>query len=151
MSSAAELPAELTSALNQDYPDWTFPSADQEVVQAFAALNGADPNAISGDFDGDGHTDYAVRLHTPSMAENKALIVTYVSREGSFDKHVLPEVGEISRTFLWLARKGGMYPDIRKHEEIRLTNDSVGVASASRAGWIWVLENSTWNYFFFAD
>lgn len=78
-SEAYALPAKVKSYLDQNYSGWKFSTL------AETCTSGKSPAEISGDFDGNGKIDYAVKI----KRGNKGYVIAFLSKGANYTPYVL--------------------------------------------------------------
>jgi len=83
-----DLPVSLGSLLDREYPGWSFAKAHPD-FSSLLKEKGMFPNLVFGDYNQDGHRDYAVRIEYHQQAIRRAAIIAFVSEGAGFVPHVI--------------------------------------------------------------
>jgi hypothetical protein len=127
---AIELPAEARNTLNVKFPDWKYAVCSAEVRDFLKQEHpNANPNLISGDFDGNGRADYAAMInHGVTRVEDDRLagpdpaIVVFLAQEHGFEFAVIEDPGG---EYLMLIRKGDKAFDFERQQEFTFERDAI--------------------------
>ena len=82
------LPVSLESLLDKEYPGWRFAQAHPDFNDTMQET-GMFPSLVFGDYNQDGHRDYAVRIEYRQQAIRRAAIIALVSQGADFVPHVI--------------------------------------------------------------
>lgn len=95
------LPAKIKKYLNLNYRGWKLASTSDFCSEEYRR------NVISGDFDGDGKTDYSAKI----IRGKKGFLLAFLERKNSYMVHILhaTTASEIKDTALGVFRKGEKY------------------------------------------
>jgi len=81
------LPTAVTSELDSRYRGWKLSAVAPQIQAWFAEYRFSfAPNLVTGDFDGDGRTDYVVQIET---RDGKQVMIGFLDRGARFETHVL--------------------------------------------------------------
>jgi len=149
-SSAPELPAAVRAQLTATYPGWRFARLDPRVQPELVAEPGRrrSPEWVSGDFDGDGRTDYAVQIVRPGPADSAQVVLAFLARRGGYQRSVLTTFGEHLGFYLRTSRRGERVLDLDKDpmgdSSIVLRHDAVDIPSTEGTGMTCLYEHARW-------
>ena len=154
-----QLPRAVTSILDTKYPGWRFSLVNDEVRRFFKErFPSARPNLISGDFDGNGKTDYAVLIeHTNFDKTGKAFThvvetLAFLRKGRGYKLYVLRESQPADLEFyLTLARKGEEGSDFRTEKKYRYPNDSISISYFEKAGGTYIYDRGKFRYVLESD
>jgi hypothetical protein len=122
--AAPELPGSVKHELDRLYPGWSPVRIAPQVAAWFADYRlPYAPDRIAADFDGDGRTDYAVRV----QSAGRAVTIAFLDRDGKFQAHVLSTDAPDSFTYLLLYRRGDKDFDFTKLKPFRHAHDAIGL------------------------
>lgn len=95
------LPAKIKKYLNLNYRGWKLASTSDFCSEEYRR------NVISGDFDGDGKTDYGAKI----IRGKKGFLLAFLERKNRYVVHILhaTTASEIKNTALGVYRKGEKY------------------------------------------
>ncbi len=97
------LPAAIRADLNKAYPGWRF----AEVSAAMRPRGrGQAADWVSGDFNGDGHPDYAVQIVRPGREVNSQMVLAFLAGGRGFTRLVVLAFLRNHETYLGRARRG---------------------------------------------
>mgnify|MGYP002083183942 FL=1 len=144
---AQTLPAKVKSYLDKNYSGWKLSSIAQDCGVDF------ENSRVSGDFNGDGKTDYAVKFNKG----RKGYILAFVSNGSEYKTHILESgtITEFKRQGLAIARKGETYGEIindnfdRANRRLRTDAPVGGTCEAST--YYYVYRNGTFKRAFTSD
>lgn len=123
-AAGPELPAGARQDLDRAYPGWAWARTARQVQAWFADYRlPYQPNRIVADFDGDGKTDYAIRLEVRRLA----VTIVLLDRGGKFERHVLSTDAADPFTYLLLYKKGEKDFDFTKLKPFRHAHDAIGL------------------------
>lgn len=124
VAAAADLPPAAKRQLNRNYPAWKWARAAPQISAWFADYRlPYQPNRIAADFDGDGKTDYAVRIE----AGGQTLTLALLDRGGRFEKVMLSTDPIDAFTYLLLYKKGEKDFDFTRLKPFRHAHDAIGL------------------------
>jgi len=142
---ALELPAAARNLMNIKFPDWRYAECSDEVRQFLKRdFPTARPDLISGDFDGDGRTDFAALIiHGVTRVEKSEVvgpdpaIVVFLSKDYGFDLSVIDNPGG---EYLMLNVKGAQAFDFERQQEITFTHDVIDAVILEKGATSYVYE-----------
>jgi len=126
-----ELPLPIKVLLNLNYPGWEFPEVSEDDCQAVRECGGPDAYAqmIKGDFNDDGHLDYAVLIQRGAEANDKGVakplrvdIVAFFRKGGGYKMYQVTSEGGSD---LILMPKGTTDYDYEKQREFTYPRDTI--------------------------
>ncbi len=137
-AQATRLPKSIRQHLNRKYYAWKFPLIEQEIHQ-FLKQRRAHPEFISGDFDGDGLTDYAVFIVYGKPDARKTSVMAFLRRPTGWKTHRLESnlAGDESLPsdgYLVLAKKGTRDYDYQRDRKFTYRHDAIFVGIFGKAG-----------------
>ena len=145
--SKLELPPQARDALYLKFPDWRYADISDEVRQALKQDGAANirPDLISGDFDGDGHADYAALIfHGTTRVEQDQVVgpdfslVIFTAREQGYQLHVIEDPGG---GYIELIHKGDRLYDYETQKEFILEHDAIDAIIFEKGVTTYVYEN----------
>lgn len=146
-TSAQTLPAKVTSYLDKTYSGWKLSSVTDGCGAEFSK------SKVSGDFNGDKKTDYAVKF----LKGRKGYIIAFVS-SGSDYKPIVLESGttqEIKNQGLAIAHKGETYGEIINDNfdraNRRLQNDAPVGGTCESSTYFYIYKNGAFKRAFTSD
>ncbi len=87
LAGAAILPPGVTSELDSRYPGWQMAPVAPQITAWFREYRFQfAPNLVTGDFDGDGKTDYVLQIQTK---ERQQILIAFLDRGRKFETHIL--------------------------------------------------------------
>jgi hypothetical protein len=144
---AQSLPAKISSYLNNNYKGWKLSSETDGCGAEFSK------SKVSGDFNGDKKTDYAVKF----LRGRKGYIIAFVSNRANY-KPIILESGttrDIKNQGLSIARKGETYGEIINDNFDRVTrrlqNDAPVGGTCESSAYIYVYKNGVFRRAFTSD
>ncbi len=151
---SVELPNQIVESLNVSYPGWRFSLVDAEVSDFVSERSpGAKPNLISGDFDGDGESDFAMLIEHSNFDEPGTAIthemerLAFFRRGDGYTKYILEEAsGANPIVYLTLAKKGTRGREFESGKEFKYANDSISISFFEKAGGTYIFENGKFRY-----
>lgn len=145
--NAQSLPAKVKTYLDKTYSGWKLTSTAQDCGSDF------ENSTVSGDFNGDRITDYAVKFNRG----RKGYILAFVSNGSVFQPHILESgsVMDFKRQGLAIARKGETYPEIINEDFDRvnkkLQNDALVGGTCEASTYYYIYWNRTFKRAFISD
>ena len=135
---AQTLPAKIRSRLNKSYAGWKL-SAGDPICNSRAV--------VSGDFNGDGKTDYAVMFQR-GQNNNGGYVVAFTSRGTNYEPYQLENIAadDLSSSFLAIGRKGTEYSKRRK-----LPYDALEGGTCEASSYFWIYGNGAFKQVFTSD
>lgn len=149
-----KLPAEIRSSLNKKFPGWRFSEVSDDVNRFFKERwPEARPNLISGDFDGNGQTDYAVLIeHSNFDKTGKAFThvveqLAFLKKGTSYKLYILDQnTSATLELYLTLARKGEVGREFSTQRKFRYPNDSISLSYFEKAGGTYIYRRGRFRY-----
>ncbi len=144
--SLLELPAEARSMLYLKFPDWRFayiPDDEREALKQYSPAI-LQPDLISGDFDGDGHQDYAALIvhgvtrveHDEIISPDFALVIFMAHRSG----YQLYTIEDPGGEYIALIHKGDRGYNYELQAEFTFENDAIDAVIFEKAATSYVYE-----------
>lgn len=98
------LPPSIRAHLDKKYASWKFSPAAGNTIAHCDKESKSHPSAASGDFNGDGRADYAVKI----IHGNKTLVLEFLSRDNTFSESLLfsGAANKLLGTALQVEKKG---------------------------------------------
>lgn len=146
-TSAQTLPAKAANYLDKSYPGWKLSSVADGCGAEFSK------SKVSGDFNGDKKTDYAVKF----LKGRKGYIVAFVSRGSDYKPIILESstVEEIKYQGLGVAKKGETYDEIINDNSDgagrRLQNDAPVGGTCESLSYFYIYKNGAFRRAFASD
>ena len=142
---AQTLPAKISNSLNQSYSGWKLHSGDP-ICKSRAV--------VSGDFDGNKKTDYAVMFK-----KGRSVYIVAFLANGADYKAVVLESGSASdmkNSFLTIARKGQSYAgiineDLDRGPTQRLKTDAIVSGGCESSEYLYIYSNGRFKQVFTTD
>ena len=141
------LPQSIRSTLDSHFQGWRFSQSDDDVKSHFAdRLPSAQPNLITGDFDGNRQVDFAMLVEHKNFNEpgktftHLVETLVFLKKGVSYKLIRLQEPSPSSPEFyLTLARKGDEGQNLHTEKRFRYPNDSISTWFFEKAGgtYIW--------------
>jgi hypothetical protein len=141
-----ELPSEARDMLYLKFPEWRYAEISDEVQQAFKQAGNAQirHDLISGDFDGDGHADYAAlilhgmtRVQEGNVVGPEPVLVIFMAQDHGYRLYVIEDPGG---EYLELAHKGDRRYDFEAQKEFTLEHDAIEAIVFEKAATSYVFE-----------
>ena len=135
MTYSQTLPARVKSQLNADYSGW-------KAYTGSRICNSR--SVVSGNFNGDGKTDYAAMFKKGSSV----YVVAFLSRGANYKAHVLESgaAADLGDIFLSVGKKGARYS-----EKQRLLYDSPEGGTCEASSYYWIYKNGAFKQVFTSD
>ena len=132
---AQTLPAKVRGYLNENYSGWK-PYAGDPICNSRAV--------VSGNFNGDGKTDYAVMF----KKGQSGFVIAFVSQNTNYDAEVLERgsADDLNGTFLSVGRKGTKYSKTQ-----RLKYDAPEGGGCEASSYFWIYNNGSFQQVFTSD
>jgi len=131
------LPDPIRHMLTARFPGWAF--ATLSPGHEASSVSGASPAWIAGDFDGDGRTDYAVQLVTPSSGGSVQRVLAFMRRGSGYTLVPLDSFQPTPTVYLQLVSKGAVRANLDAGARtFRLTHEAVDIVyddQASKTCW----------------
>jgi hypothetical protein len=147
---APDLPARVRTQLTAAYPGWRFARVDPRLRSELIAEPGRrrSPAWVSGDFNGDGRTDYAVQIGRPGPRDSTQLVLAFVAGLGGYRRFVLHSAGEHLGFYLRTSRRGERVLDLEKDlngdSSFVLMHDAVDILSGEGTVTTCLYESGRW-------
>lgn len=128
-----KLPSKVEAMLEIDYPNWEYPRLSEPWQIAYWQKVKADPNLISGDFDGNGMQDIAIQIvhRGEDPKEMQRFLIAFLQHAESYGKFIL-ESGSVDpglEETLHLVKKGSKGVDLELNEQFTYPFDAVNIGS----------------------
>ncbi len=151
---AIELPEQISRSLDKSFPGWRLSRVDKEIVDFLnSRMADSQPNLISGDFDGDGHEDYALLIeHTNFTEPGKTFThvlekLVFLKRGTDFKRFELEKYTPAnSIVYMTLAKKGEKSREFESGKEFVYDNDSISISYLEKASGTYIYENEKFRY-----
>jgi hypothetical protein len=102
---ATDPPRAVRAQLDRVYPGWRFADVDSSLARLFRT--GERPGWVDGDFDGDGHQDYAVQIVRAAAPPDSAqLLLAFLHRPDGYSPVTVKVGGVHHGIYLGVARRG---------------------------------------------
>jgi hypothetical protein len=136
-STPADIPNSIKIILDRNYPGWEMGSVSNE-VNKFIKENKfkLSPVLVSGDFDGDGRADYAIKINY----KGKWYAIVFFDRGGDYKEYVLMsgENTPDSGIYLLLYKKGDNCLNFETGKRFVLQNDAVEIGFYEKASIVYI-------------
>lgn len=134
-SFAQTLPAKVRSHLNTNYSGWKLYAGDP-ICNSRAV--------VSGNFNSDGNTDYAVMF----KKGRSGYVIAFVSQGTIYNAHVLESgsASDLNGNFLSVGRKGTQYSETQ-----RLKYDAPEGGGCESSSYFWIFNNGSFRRVFTSD
>lgn len=155
--SNADLPSAARAALDAGFLEWRIADVSDNVKQFFASgSQDAPPQVFTGDFDGNGQTDYAVNLWRAADRRQTIAVLLNNQMGNAFTVRKLETVPfnpnqEGTGLYLTHKRKGDLIYDYEAKRRVELGNDAVAVNNFEKSSWIYVYQAGDFRKVFTAD
>lgn len=148
-AAGLNLPQEIKTFLDLRYPGWQWGRVSKEVEDYFHAQRlPFRPNLITGDFDGNGRPDYAVKI----IAGGSWQFIVFLEHEGHFQGRVLASgSGPGLDVYLTLYRKGDRGYDFERNKRFTFARDAAEVNYFGKAAVAYVYEQGKFKEIYSAD
>lgn len=124
-----QLPSSIRADLDRRFGTWPFNETAEELRKWFStSKQGADPNLISGDFNGDGLRDYAMQIITTSSGSAVRRVLVYLRRGKGYRQRTLTTGKPSTELFLLLMRRGTKDYNYTRQREFRYKLDTIGLS-----------------------
>lgn len=146
-TSAQTLPAKVKSYLNKSYSGWKLSSVTDGCGSSYSN------SVVSGDFNGDKKTDYAVKF----IKGRRGYILAFVSSGSNYKTHTLESgsTSDIKNQGLGIARKGETYGEIINDDfdrvNRRLQNDAPAGGTCEASAYFYIYKNGAFKRAFTSD
>jgi len=104
--SVVTIPAAIRTTLDTEYPGWKLAPVTPQIDDEFKKHRAnRSPSFVVGDFDHDGHLDYALQivLTTPELDEQ--IIMVFLARGQAYEESILESMGLDRSVYLWVSAK----------------------------------------------
>ena len=142
-----ELPPQARDALYLKFPDWRYADVSDEVREALTKDGPphSRPDLISGDFDGNGQSDYAalvyhgtIRVEEGELVYPQRYLVVFVAQDHEYQLHVIEDPGG---EYIQLIRKGDGGYDYETQKEFTYQHDAIDAIIFEKAATSYIYEN----------
>ena len=100
------LPEAIRTTLDQEYPGWKLAPVKREVQQAFNKHHTSRlPSLIAGDFNHDGHWDFAVQIALTAPGQEEQIVIVFLARPGAYEETIVQSMGLDPNVYLWIKNK----------------------------------------------
>jgi hypothetical protein len=154
-----ELPSKVKSTLDKKFPGWKFAKVSEE-VRSFLRERvsvSARPEIVTGDFDGNGKSDYAALIEhgqilngSGKVIGQNGYVVAFLKKRNGYRLHILNADGDAPE-YLTLGRKGTQSYDFEARKKFTYANDSIEGWIFEKAGWTYVYEKGKFRYIYTLD
>jgi len=125
------LPQAITVELDSRYSGWKLAPVAPQIRAWFTEYRFPfDPNLVTGDFDGDGKTDYVLQIQT---AGAKQVMIAFMDRGVGFETHILATDALDPFRYLLRMDKGSKDFDFTKLKPFRHPVDAVDLMYFDKA------------------
>lgn len=123
LAGATLLPSSVISELDSRYPGWQLAPVAPQIASWFKEYRFKfAPNLVTGDFDGDGKTDYVLQIRTK---EGNQVMAAFMDRGRKFETHILATDPPDPFSYLLRMEKGSKDFDFTKLKPFRHPLDAV--------------------------
>lgn len=144
LSAPASLPSQCTALISRAFPDWRATAVPTDAA-AWAKSKGWNPVVTTGDFDGNGRSDWA----TIGSSGGKQKVVLCLSGQGGRSLAVAEDNGCTDLVFSFKRRT--KLPNYESGKEELLPRDSVATSCFEKSGRTFVYEQGVFRVFFHSD
>jgi hypothetical protein len=147
MANAQTLPAKVKSYLNQNYKGWKLTGKTDGCGAEFSK------SAVSGDFDGNRKSDYAIKF----IAGKRGYIIAFLNQGTNYKPVILENetAKGIINQGLSIARKGETYGEIVNDDFDRVTrrlaNDAPVGGTCESSAYLYIYRNGNFKRAFTSD
>jgi hypothetical protein len=145
---APEIPTAVKTSLDKNFPGWEFPFVSDDIRRFLKehVSKDARPEVIQGDFDGDGHMDYAVLIEygvtettqePPQRFVHDVYVVAFLFRVTGYEMYRIGGGGE----YLYLMKKGVRDYDYEADRHFYYSNDAIFAGYFEKGGTSYMYEN----------
>jgi hypothetical protein len=154
-----QLPGQIRSTLNKRFPGWRFSEVSDDVQRFFKdRWPDARPNLISGDFDGNGQTDYAMLIeHTNFVKTGKSFThvveqLAFLKKGTSYKLYILDKnTSATLELYITLAGKGEECREFSTQRKFTYPNDSISLSYFEKAGGTYIYRGGRFKYVIESD
>jgi hypothetical protein len=141
-TSSDKLLPEVTRILDVNLPGWKWGTTAEFVEHWFKQTHAIPyPKFISGDFNGDGRLDYALKVTVVAAKRSTDVIVAFLASDSTFTYHVLATQPSEPDVYVVLDKKGSRLYDYETSKYFLLPLDGVGVYFFEKAGETFLFSN----------
>lgn len=124
------LPSSIRADLDRRFSTWAINDTAEELHKWFStSKQGADPNLVSGDFNGDGLLDYAMQIITTSSGSAVRRVLVYLRRGKGYRHRTLTTGKPSTELILLLMRRGTKDYNYTRRREFRYKLGTIGLFS----------------------
>jgi hypothetical protein len=149
-STPVGIPSAIKIILNRNYPGWKMGAVSIEVDNFFKGKKfNFMPVLVSGDFDGDGRADYAIKINY----KRKWHAILFLARGGNYKEYVLlagenfPDLD----VYFSLNKKGEKGFNFETGKHFIYQNDAVEIGFYGKASIAYVYQDGSFNKVFTSD
>lgn len=156
--TSLEIPSDIKSMLDKKFSGWKFTEASED-IRSFLKERisvSARPEIVTGDFDGNGKTDYAVLINhgerlngSGEIIGQNTYIVAFLKKGNGYRLYVL--INADAAEYITLGRKGTQSYDFEAGKKFTYKNDSIEGWIFEKAGWSYVYEKGKFRYIYTLD
>lgn len=150
------VPREVLAALHADYPDWHLldNSGVLHTPQNKLDTSKSRPNVVWGDFDGNGHLDFAFFIArgvgSPPVEEKLVVYMAFGNRLQKFLLDSATAPGYIA-DMIWILHKGTREYNYETDRYFRLRNDAIDAITLEKAAQTYIFEKNRFRVVTTAD
>jgi hypothetical protein len=134
LAQANPLPIDIDTVLSSRFPGWEWGVVGADVKRFYRESHGREyPKFISGDFNGDGKTDYALKVQCNGKKGNTDVVIAFVSKDSNFLVFVLKTSSANYENYVTLEKRGSRVYDFGTDKEFVLRSDAVNLAHFEKA------------------
>ena len=149
-TQARALPAAVRMQLSAAYPGWRFARVGPVGQSDLAAESGRGRSAewVSGDYNGDRRTDFAVQIVRQGPADSAQLVLAFLAVPGGYRRFLLTAGRVHLGLYIGTSRRGDRVFDLEKNADgdstFVLLNDAVDLLSTEGGGSTCLYESGRW-------
>jgi hypothetical protein len=129
LPAQAGVPAAIRHQLSERYPGWHFAGLTTESGPTM--LSGGSPAWISGDFDGDARTDYALQVVVRENQDSLQRVIAFLARGRDYKATTLDSFPASGMAYLVRAARGEKRVDLdadpNGEQHLRLEHDGIDI------------------------